>query len=90
MKPFNEMTRDELLSLREKLVQQYEDKKKLGLVLNMARGKPSAAQLDDSMELLDVMDGRSDMLASDGTDIRNYGCLEGLPECVRKHPMVQA
>lgn len=74
------MTRDELLSLREKLVQQYEDKKKLGLVLNMARGKPSAAQLDDSMELLDVMDGRSDMLASDGTDIRNYGCLEGLPE----------
>jgi DNA-binding transcriptional MocR family regulator len=80
MKPFNEMTRDELLSLREKLVQQYEDKKKLGLVLNMARGKPSAAQLDDSMELLDVMDGRSDMLASDGTDIRNYGCLEGLPE----------
>ncbi len=51
-----------------------------GLKLNMARGKPSAAQLELSLPLLDVLDSAADLAAEDGTDCRNYGVLAGLPE----------
>lgn len=49
-----------------------------GLALDMTRGKPCAEQLDLSLGLLDCL-GR-DHQAADGTDCRNYGVLEGLPE----------
>ena len=45
----------------------------------MARGKPSAAQLDLSLPMLDILSSKSDMRAEDGTDIRNYGVGAGLP-----------
>lgn len=50
------------------------------LKLNMARGKPASDQLALSMPLLDAVDGTSDLMALDGTDCRNYGVLDGLPE----------
>lgn len=80
MKAYKDLSKEELLQLKEELTQQYEDKKALGLRLNMARGKPAAAQLDVSMNILDVVDSNSDMNASDGADVRNYGGLEGIPE----------
>ena len=46
----------------------------------MARGKPSAEQLDLSMPMLDVFDANSTLVAEDGTDVRNYGIGLGLPE----------
>ncbi|WP_283170624.1 aminotransferase class I/II-fold pyridoxal phosphate-dependent enzyme [Curtanaerobium respiraculi] len=58
----------------------YEDWKARGLALNMARGKPSSAQLDLSRPMLDVLAGDSDLSAVDGTDCRNYGVGTGLPE----------
>lgn len=48
------------------------------LALDMTRGKPCPAQLDLSLPLLDCL-GR-DYKAADGTDCRNYGAVEGLPE----------
>ena len=39
----------------ESLKQQYEDVKGKGLSLNMARGKPGKAQLDLSLDMLDVV-----------------------------------
>ena len=80
MKAYKDLSKDELLKLKDELTQQYEDKKALGLRLNMARGKPAAAQLNLTMDMLDTVNSASDMLASDGTDSRNYGCLDGLPE----------
>jgi DNA-binding transcriptional MocR family regulator len=47
--------------------------------LNMTRGKPCAAQLDLVSGLATCLEG-SDYRASDGTDCRNYGGLDGLPE----------
>ena len=47
--------------------------------LNLGRGKPSPEQLDLSNGLLSVL-GSGDFLAADGTDCRNYGGLQGLPE----------
>ena len=50
-----------------------------GLTLDMTRGKPSSEQLDLSGGLMSVL-GPDDYAASDGTDVRNYGGLDGLPE----------
>ena len=47
------------------------------LKLNMARGRPGADQLDLSDAILTAENPKK---AADGTDCRNYGCLEGLPE----------
>lgn len=48
------------------------------LDLDLTRGKPSIAQLDLSSALDGVLDGN--FVASDGTDTRGYGGLDGLPE----------
>ena len=49
------------------------------LGLDMTRGKPCPEQLDLSLGMLELHDYR----AADGTDCRNYGGLEGLPEARR-------
>ena len=57
----------------------YEEIKGHGLNIDMTRGKPSKEQLDLSLPMLDMV-GSDDYLAADGTDCRNYGGLDGLPE----------
>jgi DNA-binding transcriptional MocR family regulator len=51
------------------------------LALDLTRGKPAAAQLD----LLSDLDGilRGDYRCEDGSDARNYGLPEGIPELRR-------
>ncbi len=81
MKAYKDMTKEELLVLKEELTAQYEDKKALGLQLNMSRGKPGASQLDLSLPMLDVINSSSDMHTVLGNDTRNYGDLDGIGEC---------
>lgn len=50
------------------------------LNLNMARGKPSAAQLDLALGVLEALHARSEFANSKGDDSRNYGLWDGLPE----------
>ena len=57
----------------------YDEFRKRGLKLDLTRGKPSAAQLDLASPLL-ALPGEADYMAADGTDCRNYGGLQGLPE----------
>lgn len=80
MASYRDMTRAELETLKARLEKEYADFKAKGLALNMARGKPSAAQLDLSLPMLDIMDSQADQHAADGTDCRNYGVVDGLPE----------
>ncbi len=56
---------------------EYDSFKKLGLNLDMSRGKPSPEQLDLSNALLRDLGG---FKAADGTDTRNYGGAVGLAE----------
>ena len=60
------------------LEQQYDQLKSLELALDLTRGKPSTEQV----ALSDALDGilQGDYGAADGTDTRNYGGLDGLPE----------
>lgn len=80
MKPYRELTRKELLDLQKELLAEYQSEKEKGLKLDISRGKPSKAQLDLSMPMLDMVNSNSDMSAEDGTDVRNYGLIDGIPE----------
>lgn len=55
MKSYKELTREELLELQKELQAEYEEEKAKGLKLDISRGKPSKAQLDLSMPMMDVL-----------------------------------
>lgn len=80
MKSYQEMTKEELLEQKEMLEKKYVDAKGKGLKLDMSRGKPSVAQLDMTMGIMSILDKDTDMKAQDGTDCRNYGMMDGIPE----------
>jgi DNA-binding transcriptional MocR family regulator len=63
-------------TLLERTYQQLQNKK---LSLDLTRGKPSPEQLDLSNQLLSLP-GADDYRDAAGTDLRNYGGLDGLPE----------
>lgn len=64
---------------REALAARYRDFQSRGLALDMTRGKPCPEQLALSAEMLACL-APSDFKAADGTDCRNYGGLDGIPE----------
>ena len=80
MKPYSEMTKEELLELKRDLSDQYREFQGKNLTLDMSRGKPSAEQLDLSMGMMDVLNSTTDLRCSVGVDCRNYGVLDGIPE----------
>lgn len=80
MNQYSQKSKEELLALKEELEAQYEKKKALNLQLDMSRGKPGTSQLNISMGIMDTLSSDSSLLASDGTDCRNYGGLDGIPE----------
>ncbi|MBP3878404.1 MAG: aminotransferase [Lachnospiraceae bacterium] len=80
MKPYREMTRDELLAEKQVLEEEYRKVLQKKLKLDMSRGKPSKEQLALSLEMMDVLDSGSYFLDETGTDCRNYGILAGIPE----------
>ena len=83
MPVYAELAREALESTHDALTREYESFKAKGLALNMARGKPSRAQLDLSMPMLTCITDVDDCTAEDGTDCRNYGVLDGIPEAKR-------
>ncbi len=80
MKEYAKMTKEELLVEKAALEQQYADICALGLKLDMSRGKPAKAQLDLSQPMMDVIHGDTVLESRLGTDLRNYGVLDGIDE----------
>ncbi|MBR2532549.1 MAG: aminotransferase [Lachnospiraceae bacterium] len=80
MKPYSEMNRQELQEERRQLDEQYKKYRYAALSLDMSRGKPSPAQLDLSMGMMDVLNSEVDMTCEDGADCRNYGVMGGIAE----------
>ncbi len=75
---YSEMSRTELEALEITLVQEYDKIAEAKLTLDLTRGKPSSEQLNLSNELDGILKGQ--YLLQDGTDVRNYGGLLGIPE----------
>ena len=80
MKAYKDLSKEELTKLQLELSKEYEEILAKNLKLDMSRGKPSKAQLDLSMGMMDVLNSSSDCLSESGLDCRNYGVLEGLLE----------
>ena len=83
MKPYAELTKEELTQIRTELRAEYKKIQNKDLSLNMARGKPCVEQLDLSMGMMDVLNSDSDLRCEDGADCRNYGVLAGIPEALQ-------
>ena len=75
-----EYSAEELKSLLDKLMAEYEKCKALNLKLDMSRGKPSPIQLNINNDLLGEIDS---YITENGADTRNYGLLDGIPEMKR-------
>lgn len=81
MKAYKDLTKEELLTIKAALEEEYKTMEAKGLNLNMARGKPGFSQLALAMPMLDVINSDSDMRTFLGNDTRNYGDLDGIGEC---------
>ena len=75
----SDLSPDALAALHGEQTTAYAELVAKGLKLDLTRGKPAAAQLDLSNELL-TLPGEGAYQAADGTDCRNYGGGQGLPE----------
>lgn len=80
MKSYQEMTKEELLQEKQALEAQYQAFCEKGLKLDMSRGKPSVEQLDLAMPMFDVLNSKTPLKSRMGTDLRNYGVLDGINE----------
>jgi len=80
MKSYKEMSKEELSAELESLNAEYQKYLAMNLTLDMSRGKSCKEQLDISMGMMDVLNSKVDLRCEDGTDCRNYGCLDGIPE----------
>ncbi len=77
---FTALSKRELEGTKAELEEDYRRFQEKHLSLNMARGKPSCRQLELSNDMLDTLNSSSSFLSSDGTDCRNYGLADGIPE----------
>lgn len=77
-----EYSKAELQDFLNEQLAKLDDYKKMGISLDMSRGKPSTEQLDLSNEMLThCLDG--DHISERGVDCRNYGVLDGIYEAKR-------
>lgn len=76
------MSLSELQKEKAEVLKNYENIKSLGLKLDISRGKPSPEQLALSAPMLDIINSKTENFKCEsGVDIRNYGVVEGIPEC---------
>ncbi|HIC45062.1 MAG TPA: aminotransferase class I/II-fold pyridoxal phosphate-dependent enzyme [Sulfurimonas sp.] len=76
-----DFSEDELKARQSELQAVYDRFKDARLSLDLTRGKPSTQQLDLSNDLDGILGGF--FMLQDGTDVRNYGGILGIPEARR-------
>ena len=79
MPDFKTLSSPQLQQLKDNLLDEYHKFKSRSVTLDITRGKPCSDQLDLALEMLDCVNSK-DYLSEDGTDSRNYGGLDGIPE----------
>lgn len=79
MTELEKMNNSELQNYYSALSRSYEEVQAQKLKLDMSRGKPCTQQLDLSAGLMDCLSS-TDYTDASGTDCRNYGGMDGIPE----------
>jgi len=79
MKQYTQMTKAELTALKTELESTFNKHKEKGKKLNMTRGVPSDEQLALCNDMLTCL-GPGDYKTESGSDCRNYGGIDGIPE----------
>ena len=74
------MTKEQLSERLAVLKEEYNSFKALNLKLDMSRGKPGSDQLELSNSMLSP-ELLGNFKSENGLDVRNYGVLDGVPEC---------
>lgn len=78
---YDAMSKETLSELLSKEQAAYASFKKERLSLDMTRGRPEKSQLDVALPLLKILAADdAEFKLSNGTDCRNYGGLDGIPE----------
>lgn len=80
---YSKMSESQLKKLKNELDNEYAKIKAMGLNLDMSRGKPGKDQLDISADMLHLLATPEECKAENGFDCRNYGVMDGIPECKR-------
>jgi aspartate/methionine/tyrosine aminotransferase len=79
MTDFQSLGPEELQKIKADLQEQYDEFKSRNITLDMTRGKPCSEQLDLAMDMLECVRDEN-FRSENGTDCRNYGGLDGIPE----------
>ncbi len=79
MNNYLSMSKDDMRTELEALMNSYAEVKARGLKLDMSRGKPDPTQLNLSMDMLSLNPYEL-IYSRRGTDVRNYGELAGVDE----------
>lgn len=77
---YTTLTKDELLSQKKALEEEYKALCEKHLSLDMSRGKPEKRQLELSEQMLTTISRNEDCYADNGTDCRNYGLVDGIED----------
>ncbi|MFP7171138.1 aminotransferase class I/II-fold pyridoxal phosphate-dependent enzyme [Terribacillus sp. 7520-G] len=80
MAKYQDLSNEALQQKYNALQDAYEAIASQQLQLDMSRGKPCTEQLDLSQPMLDILTSGSTVKTENGTDARNYGGLDGIPE----------
>lgn len=80
---YRQMSFAELCAEKERLDVEYKKIRSMGLSLDLSRGKPGKDQLDLMTDMLTCVSDIDDCISENGTDCRNYGILDGIPEAKR-------
>lgn len=81
MSLYQNMSKKELLEKESELLNQYRSFQAENLSLDMSRGKPNSEQLNLSNDLFLTVNEETGFFSDNGFDCRNYGIVDGLPEC---------
>lgn len=79
---YNEMTKEELAKIYDDCKAEYDEILKENLNLDMSRGKPSKEQEKLSLDMLDVINSKTDFDNLE-TDVLNYGSPFGIKSAVK-------
>lgn len=80
---YSQLTAARLESEKAALDKEFEELKAKNLKLNMARGILDKDQLNLTQDMLGILKTKDDCVTEAGTDCRNYGVLDGIPEAKR-------